>query len=115
MEQQQPPTSAGLVIPGLVVVLVTGRVFIGRVKGGVPTAGMSFALNDALELLGGVVPMPGGQMKTECIPAPIHPFNKPTTINVKPDVIIDAREDNYLCNMFSAVTGNRGLVIPGVG
>lgn len=114
-----PPPVAGEVMTGLTIVYCGARMFVGKLdeaehKGELPEVGYTIVLNDALEVLAPVVPTPQGPARSIQL-LPIFPTRGPVRTTIQVDHIYDVGHDSHMVQAYSAVTGNRGILIPGFG
>lgn len=114
-----PPTTTGRHISRLTVVTAGGKTYIGRKakeQPKQPLGGRCVILEDTLLLLISMTPDPSaGGIRSQIMPSPVAPMQKPCVIKLWADSEIDMSGDAEMGQFYSALTGNSGLVIPGLG
>ena len=113
---EKPPTSEGVVIPGLTIAHCGHKTYVGVLKARDENDEFVVTLEDVLELAVERGVTREGQVQERVLPVTVFPFQTPApSLKLRAHCVIPAAEDPRLGNLYRAASGRSGLHIPGIG
>jgi hypothetical protein len=92
-----------------------GKTYLGILKDSRGPAN-HIVLDDAMLLLITMQPDPqAGGIRSQIMPSPIPPLQKPCKVELWADSKVDLSKDGEMGEFYARLTGNSGIIIPGFG